>query len=66
MSFMMKMDFKDDFRHKNGWGIIYMNQFGLKTNENDGFWNEKEWRKKPFLEREWDLVCRNEEEDEWF
>ena len=30
------------------------------------FWNEKEWRKKPFLEREWEPICRNEEEDEQF
>ena len=41
VSLMWKMDLKDDFGQKNGWGIRFMNQFESKTSGNDGFWSEK-------------------------
>ena len=53
---MVKMDLEDDFGQKNGWGMSFMNRVGLKTDENDGFWGEKEWGKKWFF-RERDPVC---------
>ena len=31
------MDFEDDFGLKNGWGLSFKNQFGLKKDEDDGF-----------------------------
>lgn len=39
---MLKIDFEDDFGLKNGWGMSFKNQFGLKKDEDDGFWSEKE------------------------
>ena len=34
---MMKMDFEDDFEHKEWWGMIFVNQFGAKVNKDDEF-----------------------------
>lgn len=64
MSLMVKMDFDDDFGHKNWWGMSFMNQFGLKADEKNGFWCEKEWEIKRFLERERHPVCQKKEKDE--
>ena len=30
-SLMMKMDFENDFEHKEGWGMIFVNQFDVKN-----------------------------------
>ena len=50
----LKMDLKDDFRHKNGWGIRFMSQFELKTSGSNGFWSkrEREREREKRLERE--------------
>ena len=49
---MRKIDLKDDFGHKNGWGISFMNQFESKMSGNDGFWSEKERGRNNLIEKE--------------
>lgn len=39
---MLKMGLRDDFGYNNGWGMSFMNRFGMKTSENGGFLGEKE------------------------
>ena len=41
VSLIWKMDLEDDFGHKNGWGIRFMNRFESKKSGKDEFWSEK-------------------------
>jgi len=39
---MLKMNFKDDFEFFMRWGMIFLIEFDVKKEENEGFWSEKE------------------------
>ena len=60
----LKLDLKDNFGHKNGWGISFTNRLESKTSGIEGFWREIERGKNQFLEREWFLDCRKNKEEE--
>ena len=42
MILRLKKDLKDDFGHKNGWGINFMDRFESKMSGSSGFWSERE------------------------
>ena len=45
-------DFEDNFEHKEWWGMIFVNQFGVEIDKNDRFERENEWERKWLLVRE--------------
>ena len=58
---VLKMDLKYDFRHKNKWGLGFMDCFASKPSRNGGFWSENE-REEPIFKKRMRSGLLNERE----